>query len=78
MIVPGFASVEVAGVPPGKVHAYVSGLAPQLLITGEGVIEAVPQDAENAANVTVGGCFTTTVLVVVNVPQGLVAANVTT
>ena len=43
---------------------------------GAGVILAVPQVVENAARVTVGGCFTTTVLVDVKVPHELIAASV--
>ena len=62
--------------PPVKVQAYVGALLPQLVTLAEGAIEPGIQMVDTGFSITVGGFFTVTVLVVINVPQGLVNASV--
>ena len=76
LTVPGLAALEVAGVPPLNVQAYVSAPDPQLVTNAEGVIETGPQASLIAAIDTVGGLFTSTFLLVENVPQALVMLSV--
>ena len=57
--------METEGVPPGKLHAYVSALeaGAQLSISADGFIETGPQESAIGFIVARGGCFTITVRV---------------
>lgn len=62
--------------PPANVQAYVVVLLPQFVTVAEGEIEPGIQMVDTGFSMTVGGFLTVIVLVVVNVPQGLVNASV--
>lgn len=76
---PGVSTVEVAGVPPAKVHANVIALLPQLVAKTVGMVEEGLEQAlaGDVLTTTVGLSFTVTICWLVNVPHLLVTASVT-
>ena len=77
-MVPGLARFDVAGDPPGKLHAYVIGLdiGAHALTVAWGDMVPGPQKSSIAVIETVGGLATVTVCELCVVPHEFVVDNV--